>query len=228
MRLTSYHPPPAPRSKPVAGGDRAVRGGGRRPRHGAGGDSSAGAGRPVRAEEGRPRLHRSATPWPTGCSTTAGSRRYLHSRFPEHDLVVRNLGFSGDELTTPAPLGRLRHARRVADRDQGRRRLRLLRLQRVVRRRGGPAEVQGRPRRVHQAHARPEVQRQARARGSSCSRRSPTRTCTTATCPTARRTTSGSSSTPTAMAEVAKANERPVRRPVPPDAGALRQGRASR
>ena len=24
---------------------------------------------------------------------------YLHSRFPEHDLVFRNLGFSGDELT---------------------------------------------------------------------------------------------------------------------------------
>src|SRR5437868_6667875 len=24
---------------------------------------------------------------------------YLHSRFPKHHLVVRNLGFSGDELT---------------------------------------------------------------------------------------------------------------------------------
>src|SRR5262245_17050694 len=24
---------------------------------------------------------------------------YLHSRFPKHDLVFRNLGFSGDELT---------------------------------------------------------------------------------------------------------------------------------
>src|SRR5437870_8968271 len=24
---------------------------------------------------------------------------YLHSRFPKHDLVIRNLGFSGDELT---------------------------------------------------------------------------------------------------------------------------------
>ena len=30
---------------------------------------------------------------------------YLHSRFPEHELVVRNLGFSGDELTLRAPLG---------------------------------------------------------------------------------------------------------------------------
>src|SRR4051794_8213406 len=25
---------------------------------------------------------------------------YLHTRFPEHDLVFRNLGFSGDEVTT--------------------------------------------------------------------------------------------------------------------------------
>jgi len=24
---------------------------------------------------------------------------YLHSRFPRHDLIFRNLGFSGDELT---------------------------------------------------------------------------------------------------------------------------------
>src|SRR5206468_1822877 len=25
---------------------------------------------------------------------------YIHTRFPEHDLVFRNLGFSGDEVTT--------------------------------------------------------------------------------------------------------------------------------
>src|SRR5688500_17286093 len=25
---------------------------------------------------------------------------YLHARFPKHDLVIRNLGFSGDEVTT--------------------------------------------------------------------------------------------------------------------------------
>ena len=35
---------------------------------------------------------------------------YLHSRFPKHDLVFRNLGFSGDELTIAAALGQLRHA----------------------------------------------------------------------------------------------------------------------
>ena len=40
---------------------------------------------------------------------------YLQARFPEHDLVIRNLGFSGDELNGPAPLGQLRHPRRVAD-----------------------------------------------------------------------------------------------------------------
>ena len=43
---------------------------------------------------------------------------YLQSRFPEHELSIRNLGFSGDELTHPAPLGRLRHARRVADHER--------------------------------------------------------------------------------------------------------------
>src|SRR2546421_322373 len=36
----------------------------------------------------------SAIPPPTGCSTPAGS-----SRFPQHELVIRNLGFSADELT---------------------------------------------------------------------------------------------------------------------------------
>ena len=25
---------------------------------------------------------------------------YIHTRFPQHDLVFRNLGFSGDEVTT--------------------------------------------------------------------------------------------------------------------------------
>ncbi len=103
----------------------------------------------------------SATRSPSGCSTTAGSRRSSTSRFPKHDLVIRNLGFSGDELTirlrsadfgTPdqwlagsAPVpqpGKLNadapvpHEPLRADRHQGRRHLRLLRLQRVVRRRG--------------------------------------------------------------------------------------------
>ena len=42
----------------------------------------------------------SATRWPSGCNTTAGSRRCCTRGFPKHELVVRNLGFSGDEITT--------------------------------------------------------------------------------------------------------------------------------
>ena len=41
---------------------------------------------------------------------------YLHSRFPTHELVFRNLGFSGDELTAPAALAVVRHPRPVAGR----------------------------------------------------------------------------------------------------------------
>ena len=47
-----------------------------------------------------------------------------------------------------------------ADQHQGGRDLRLLRLQRIVRRRGGVGHVQTERRRLHQAHARAEVQRQ--------------------------------------------------------------------
>ena len=115
----------------------------------------------------------SATRSPSGCSTTAGSKRYLTRRFPNHELVFRNLGYSGDEIELRGQRSDgLRLARPVAGasrpdsaaaghrgqdrgepeplregRHQGRRDLRLLRLQRIVRRRGGPAEVQGRPRR---------------------------------------------------------------------------------
>ena len=40
----------------------------------------------------------------------------LQARFPKHQLVVRNLGFSGDEIGTRPALEELRHARRVAER----------------------------------------------------------------------------------------------------------------
>ena len=60
---------------------------------------------------------------------------YLHSRFPKHNLVFRNLGFSGDELTVRLRSASFGTPRPLADRHQGRRRLRLLRLQRIVRRR---------------------------------------------------------------------------------------------
>ena len=35
----------------------------------------------------------------------------LHARFPKHELVIRNLGFSGDEITTRLALAELRDAR---------------------------------------------------------------------------------------------------------------------
>ena len=61
---------------------------------------------------------------------------YLHSRFPSHNLVIRNLGFSGDEIPLgPAALRRLRLPRSLAHRHQHRCRLRLLWLQRVLCRR---------------------------------------------------------------------------------------------
>ena len=41
---------------------------------------------------------------------------YLHSRFPKHDLVFRNLGFSGDELTVRLRSADFGTPRRVADR----------------------------------------------------------------------------------------------------------------
>ena len=65
---------------------------------------------------------------------------YLHSRFPEHDLVIRNLGFSGDELTLRLRSADFGSPDDWLTADQGRRHLRLLRLQRVVRRRGGLAK----------------------------------------------------------------------------------------
>ena len=142
---------------------------------------------------------------------------YLHARFPKHELVIRNLGFSGDELTM-----RLRSADFGTPDEwltqlQGRRDLRLLRLQRVVRRRGRARQVQEGPRRLHQAHARPEVQRQdaAAARALLAHRaRGPRRT---ATCPTASENNERLALYTTAMAEVAQANERAVRRSVHAD-----------
>ncbi len=77
----------------------------------------------------------------------------LQARFPKHELVVRNLGFSGDEITTrprsknfgtpdewlsglAQPIGGYEDNRLRRHQHEGRRRLRLLRLQRVVRRAG--------------------------------------------------------------------------------------------
>ena len=104
----------------------------------------------------------------------------LHARFPKHELVVRNLGFSGDEIATRLRsknfgtpdewLSGRRRSRSAAtrrtgstDQHQGRRHLRVLRLQRVVRRTGRARGVQEAADRLDHAHARAEVQRQDRA-----------------------------------------------------------------
>ena len=91
----------------------------------------------------------------------------LHARFPRHDLVIRNLGFSGDGVAT-----RLRSKNfgspdewlsgvgeeiggykenRLKDQHQGGRGLRVLRLQRVVRGRRRAAGLQEAARRLDHA-----------------------------------------------------------------------------
>ena len=131
---------------------------------------------------------------------------------PEARSGLRNLGFSGDEITTrlrsknfgtpdewlsgkAAPIGGYQENRFDGHQHQGRRHLRVLRLQRVVRRRGGARSVQEAARRLDHAHAGAEVQRQIRPAHrpllADCARRSEA----TPICPTARRTTNGWRST---------------------------------
>ncbi len=58
----------------------------------------------------------------------------FHARFPRHRLVIRNLGFSGDELTLRLRSADFGTPDQWLNRTKVRRHLRLLRLQRVVRR----------------------------------------------------------------------------------------------
>ena len=105
----------------------------------------------------------------------------LQARFPKHELVVRNLGFSGDEIATrlrsknfgtpdewlsglAQPIGGYEDNRLRRDQHEGGRRLRLLRLQRVVRRTGRLDEFKKELDRLDRAHARAEVQRQVAPR----------------------------------------------------------------
>ena len=166
----------------------------------------------------------------------------LHARFPKHELVIRNLGFSGDEIATRLRSknfgtpdewlsGDGRADRRLpgeplrGHQHQGRRHLRVLRLQRVVRRAGRAGRVQEGPRRLDHAHARAEVQRQVGAARSCCSRRSRTRTSAIPTCPTARENNQRLALYTQAMAEVAKAHSVHVRRPVRAERAAVRRRR---
>ena len=127
----------------------------------------------------------------------------LHARFPELELVVHNLGYSADELTLrPRQAHFNDHGHTLKDEkpDVLHRRLRL---QRVVRRPGRPRQVQERPRRFHQDIDHDQVQRQrSPAAGAAFADRAG-RPQEPASSPTARRTTSTSSSTRGAMAELA-------------------------
>ena len=116
----------------------------------------------------------------------------LHARFPRHDLVIRNLGFSGDEVATRLrsknfgtpdewlsgvgeAIGGYKENRLKQHQHEGGRDLRVLRLQRVVRRRrracrpSGSSSTSGsRTRWRRSTTARPR-------RASCCSRRSRTK-----------------------------------------------------
>ena len=119
----------------------------------------------------------------------------LHHRFPQHQLVVRNLGFSGDELTL-----RLRSAGFGSPDDH----LKAVQADVVLAffgydesfgGEGGAREVQARPGGLHQAHARRSITTAKPRRGWCSFRRSRTRIYMIATCPTAPTTIAASSST---------------------------------
>ena len=125
---------------------------------------------------------------------------------------MRNLGCSGDDVTTrlrsknfgtpdewlsgePAPDRRLQRESLRRHQHQGGRHLRVLRLQRVVRRAGGSGAVQEAARRLDHAHARAEVQREVGAARRALFADRARKPAAIPTCPTAGRTTSGWRST---------------------------------
>ena len=143
---------------------------------------------------------------------------YLDSRFPKHELVIRNLGFSGDELTLRLRSADFGTPDQWLTANQGRRRLRLLRLQRVVRGQGRDSPSSRRTSTAFIKHTLAQkLQRQVGARGSSSFRRSPTRTRTAANLPDGGRHNKRLALYTAAMAEVARAERRPLRGPVPAD-----------
>ena len=121
----------------------------------------------------------------------------LHSRFPELDLVVHNLGWSADELTLRPRSGRLQgprpHARRTRSPTSSS--PPSASTSRSAARRGSTSS-----RRTSTKFIKESTTTKYNGKSppsSSCSRRSPRKTSTTRTSPTARRTTRTSSSTPT-------------------------------
>ena len=73
----------------------------------------------------------------------------LHSRFPQLELVVRNLGWTGRRIDGQASIAGFPESRPPARRPQAGRGDRRLRLQRIVRRLGGIGEIQERPGQLH-------------------------------------------------------------------------------
>ena len=160
--------------------------------------------------------HRQHAGRPDAARRLAGD--VLHSRFPEHDLVVRNLGFSGDELTL-----RLRSADFGSPDEQ------LAAVKADVSSPSSATTSRSPARRASTSSRRTSTTssstRSARsttasgARGSCSSRRSPTRTCTTANLPDGTENNERLELYTAAMAEVAEANGVAVRRPVRAHAG---------
>ena len=89
---------------------------------------------------------------------------YLQSRFPNHDLVFRNLGFLGRRADDPAPLGQLRHPRPMAHRTKADVIFAFFGYNESFARRRRASPSSRRTSRLHQAHAGPEVQRQGAPR----------------------------------------------------------------
>ena len=132
----------------------------------------------------------------------------LHARFPQHDwssaisgsaatksrtrLRSKNFGTPDEWLSGQGDADRrLRGEPLRRHEHQGGRRLRVLRLQRVVRRRGRARGVPAAARRMDHATRWRRSTTASPRRASSSSRRSRTRICTIRICRTARRTTRG-------------------------------------
>ena len=150
---------------------------------------------------------------------------YLYSRFPKQNLVIRDLGFSGDELTFGS---------RSAGFGSPDEHLAFSKADVVFAFFGYNESYAGAAgsrssRRIwtdfikHTQSAK--IQRPQRRRGSSSFRRSPMKICTIATCPTAAQNNARLELYTAAMAEVAKANNVPFVDLYEPTLISLRQSR---
>ena len=130
----------------------------------------------------------------------------LHSRFPQLELVVRNLGWSADELTLrPRSQGFQDHGHRLED-EKPDVVIAAFGFNESFARRRRTAEVPKRSGKLHPRNDHHQIQRhRAAAIGPALADR-PRKPAKAARCPTASRTTSGSTSTPQALAAAAEKN----------------------